>query len=95
MTPNKISFEDMPTYVEALNDKVDLILKLLDSPNETIPKPLDIEGASKVVKLSVSTIYGLTSKNKIPFFRKHGGKRLWFWEKDLINWLSGESLSHQ
>jgi len=92
MAHKQISFEDMPNYVGALNDKVDLILKLLDSPKDTIPKPLDIEGASKVVKLSISTIYGLTSKNEISFFRTPGGKRLWFWEKDLIDWLSGKPL---
>jgi predicted DNA-binding transcriptional regulator AlpA len=92
MARNQISFEELPEYVGALNDKLDLILKLLDSQNEGIEKPLDIAGASKVVKLSISTIYGLTSKNEIPFFRKPGGKRLWFWEKDLIDWLSGNSL---
>ena len=92
MVHRQISFEEMPNYVGALNDKLDLILELLDSRNEGIQKPLDITGASKVVKLSISHIYCLTSKNEIPFFRKPGGKRLWFWEKDLIDWLSGNSV---
>jgi hypothetical protein len=91
MAHKQISFEEMPEYLGALNDKVDLLIKLMDSRNESIPKPLDITGASKVVKLSKFTIYGLTRKNEIPFFRKPGAKRLWFWEKDLINWLSGKS----
>ena len=92
MAHRQISFEEMPNYVGALNDKLDLILELLDSRNEGIQKPLDIAGASKVVQLSKFNIYGLTRTNKIPFFRKPGGKRLWFWEKDLIDWLSGNSV---
>lgn len=91
MAHKQISFEELPEYVGALHDKLDLILELLDSRNEGIQKPLDIAGASKVVQLSKSTIYGLTRTNKIPFFRKPGAKRLWFWEKELIDWLSGNS----
>lgn len=91
MAHKQNSFEELPEDVRALHDKVDLILKLLDSRNEGIQKPLDIDGASKVVQLSKFTIYGLTRTNQIPFFRKPGGKRLWFWEKELIDWLSGNS----
>lgn len=44
-----------------------------------------IDLASAVTKLSFKTIYQLTSKRKIPFFKK--GKILYFSKKELENWI--------
>lgn len=48
---------------------------------------LTIQEASDLLKLSVSTIYRLTSQKRIPFY-KVGGKVLFDSEK-LTAWLTG------
>lgn len=44
-----------------------------------------IDLAKRVTKLSFKTIYQLTSKRKIPFFKK--GKFLYFSKTELENWI--------
>lgn len=46
---------------------------------------LDLNEASKFLNLAKQTIYGLTCKREIPFFKR--GKKLYFRETDLILWL--------
>ncbi|HAO06107.1 MAG TPA: hypothetical protein DCQ50_03755 [Chryseobacterium sp.] len=56
------------------------------------PKQLNVEDdiggiglAKEIRKLSFKTIYQLTSKRRIPFFKK--GKLLYFCRKELENWI--------
>lgn len=46
-----------------------------------------IELAMRITGKSKSTIYGMTSKNKIPFMKTPGSKSLYFSKNDLIKWL--------
>jgi excisionase family DNA binding protein len=46
---------------------------------------LNIEGASEFLSLAKPTIYTLTSKSKIPFFKK--GKKLYFKRSELLEWI--------
>lgn len=46
---------------------------------------LSVEETAKFLNLSVTTIYGLTSKNQIPFIKK--SKRLYFKKSELEDWL--------
>lgn len=86
-----ISFDELAEFVRQLNEKVDLLLELSKKEKNNIDKPLDIKEAAKLVKLSVYTIYSLTRQNKIPYFKKLGTKRLWFYESELIDWLGKAS----
>ncbi|MFN9116267.1 MAG: helix-turn-helix domain-containing protein [Bacteroidota bacterium] len=53
---------------------------------------LDVQEAAAYLKLARQTIYGLTSKRNIPFFKK--GKKLYFRESDLKDWLlSGKKVT--
>jgi excisionase family DNA binding protein len=45
---------------------------------------LNVKEASQFLDLAVQTIYGFTSANKIPYFKK--GKKLIFKRSDLENW---------
>jgi len=49
-------------------------------------KPLSIKEAGEFLNLARQTIYGLTSKNLIPFSKR--GKKLYFNKSELIQWLS-------
>ena len=86
-----ISVDELAEFVRQLNEKVDLLLELSKKEKNNIDKPLDIKEAAKLVKLSVYTIYSLTRQNKIPYFKKLGTKRLWFYESELIDWLGKTS----
>ena len=48
-------------------------------------KPLNIDEASAFLKMPKSSIYQLTSTRQIPFSKV--GKPLYFFKKDLLEWL--------
>lgn len=53
---------------------------------DTTGRPLiDIDQAASIVKLKRSTLYALTSRRKIPHY-KRGGK-LYFDSSELMDWL--------
>ena len=55
---------------------------------------LSIEQACQYLKLAKQTIYGFTSKNEIPFFKK--GKKLYFKKSELEQWLlDGRQKTHR
>ena len=54
--------------------------------NNDSDKPMSVKEAGEFLNLARQTLYGYTSKNLIPFFKR--GKKLYFYKKDLINWLS-------
>lgn len=47
--------------------------------------PIDIEAAASILHLSRSTVYALTSRRKVPHY-KRGGK-LYFLQSELLAWL--------
>ena len=51
------------------------------------PEILTIEQTSKLLNLAKPTIYTLTSKCKIPHFKK--GKKLYFKRSELMEWIEG------
>ncbi len=48
---------------------------------------LDIDQAASMVNLKRSTLYALTSKRKIPFYKRPNGGRLYFDAEELHQWL--------
>ena len=79
-----ISREDLQQLVE-----VSLRRVLNDGAKSTEngkAKHLTVKQASVLLDLAVQTIYGLTSRKEIPHIKK--GKRLYFIEDDLIEWLN-------
>ena len=47
---------------------------------------LNIKQASQLLNLARQTIYGLTSKNEIPFLKR--GKKLYFKKSELEQWIN-------
>jgi excisionase family DNA binding protein len=54
-------------------------------PKEAISEIFSLEQASQYLNLAKQTLYGFTSKRKIPFIKK--GKKLYFKLCDLEKWL--------
>ena len=85
----QFTFDDLPNIIGKLYAKLDKIEKLLKSKksidgdkNEEL---LTIEGAAKLLKLSVATIYTKVCKNEIPVNKQ--GKRLYFYREELLDWI--------
>ncbi len=85
----EINHNNLPEAVRLLFNKLDNIERLLNSQNNQPESDqlLTIKEASSVILLSASTIYGLVSRNEIPFSKRPNSKRLWFSKLDLINWI--------
>ncbi len=82
------SFEDLPKIIGKVYEKLDKIEKLLGQPvvSDQVEEDLmTIEGASKLLSLSVATIYTKVCKNEIPVNKK--GKKLYFYRSELLDWI--------
>jgi excisionase family DNA binding protein len=85
---DKITFEAMPEAMGKLLLKIENIERLLvekgtERTHES--RIFDIDEAAKFCSLSKATLYNKVSKLEIPHFKK--GKRLYFSEDDLKNWI--------
>ena len=85
----QFTFEDLPNIIGKLFTKLDKIEKLLKSSKnidrDNEEKLLTIEGAAKLLNLSVATIYTKVCKNEIPVNKQ--GKRLYFYKDELLDWI--------
>jgi excisionase family DNA binding protein len=65
-----------------------------DKPPEGLNEILTIDDASHFLNLAKQTLYGFTSKNLIPFFKR--GKKLYFRREDLKIWvMDGKQLTKE
>ena len=75
--------DDLETLVQSS------VRKVLDEQGIEAKEPVDeimsAEQASQYLNLAKQTIYGFTSKNEIPFFKR--GKKLYFKKSELEQWL--------
>lgn len=53
--------------------------------SEESPEILNLEQVSALLNLAKPTIYSLTSKRKIPYFKK--GKKLYFKKSEILVWI--------
>jgi excisionase family DNA binding protein len=67
-----------------MNEKLDAIQEHLLS-GKHLPKPLDANQAAEYLSISISSLYKLTSSRGIKYYKT--GKRLYFKQKDLDNYL--------
>lgn len=87
----QITFEQLPTAVSQLNQKLENIERLLlsqsdkDNQKETEEKLLTVQAAAEFLSLSMPTIYSKVSRNELPFMKR--GKRLYFSQKELLEYL--------
>lgn len=90
----KLNFDSLPNVVQELNEKIDHITKLLESPkqNENQNQLFTVQEAANFLNLSISTIYNKVNKRELPAMKK--GRRLYFSSVELIDFIkSGKILS--
>lgn len=85
----QFTLEDLPKMVGKLYKKLDKIEKLLKDKSELKANGdeelLTISDASKLLNLSVATIYTKVCKHEIPVNKQ--GKRLYFYKTELLDWI--------
>ncbi len=89
MEPNGITFENLPAAVERLlREMVELksLLGRLTPPDRERRLPIEIDEACGIVRKAKSTMYALVRRGLIPCYKV--GKRLYFYEDELLNWIA-------
>lgn len=83
-------FEDLPNLIGELFVKIENIEKLLQenilhSTTVAEDEILTVSEAAKLLKLSVATVYTKVCRKEIPANKQ--GKRLYFYRKELLDWI--------
>ena len=82
------TFDQIPVMMNKIHDKLDYLEKLIlriSTVEENKEELLNIQEASKLLNLSVSTIYSKVCKREIPFNKQ--GKRIYFYRHELMKWI--------
>nr|WP_314839217.1 helix-turn-helix domain-containing protein [uncultured Flavobacterium sp.] len=82
------TFDQIPVMMNKIHDKLDHLEKLIlrfSNGEENKEEVLNIQEASKLLDLSVSTIYSKVCKREIPVNKK--GKRIYFYRHELMKWI--------
>jgi excisionase family DNA binding protein len=87
---NISTFEQLPTAVNQLNQRLENIEKLLIQKNqqhqtEPAEQLLTIQEAAEFLNLTVPTLYSKVSKGELPVMKR--SKRLYFSSIELVQYL--------
>lgn len=76
--------EELQTLIkDSIHEEIEAFLKGLN--HKTIPERMSLAETAQYLGVSKQTMYGYTSSRKIPFHKF--GKRIFFYTKELDNWL--------
>lgn len=64
-------------------------LNIIPSKNEE-EEIMNVEQVSNLIGLSKATIYGLTHKRKLPYYKAR--KRLYFKKSEIVNWMTSSKV---
>ena len=76
---------DLPAIISKHEEQIQFLLKKIETLQSEPEKPITIYEAARFLNKEVQTIYGLTSKRKIPFHKN--GRELSFFKSELVEWL--------
>lgn len=82
------TFEQLPEAVSQLYEKLEIIEKFIEQlTNDSAQKEelMTISAASKMLNLSVATIYSKVCRREIPVNKQ--GKQLYFYKSELQEWI--------
>ncbi|MCI4667827.1 MAG: helix-turn-helix domain-containing protein [Bacteroidia bacterium] len=77
--------EDILLLIKKAFDDLSIAEKLGEKERPGEQGLFDVKEAAEFLKMKVPTLYGLTSKREIPFFKK--GKRIYFKKDELLEWV--------
>jgi excisionase family DNA binding protein len=71
-----------PVIQEAVHAAV---IELSENVKPRPPRPLTVQEAADYLSIPKSSLYQLTSKKQVPFFKQ--GKKLFFYQDELDKWI--------
>ena len=76
-------------YIQDVSEIKMMLRMLLEQKDAVVEKSdlIDVNEASGLLNISTSTIYKMTAKKEIPFFKKEGTKKLIFSRSSLYAWV--------
>ncbi|MDR1091368.1 MAG: helix-turn-helix domain-containing protein [Prevotella sp.] len=90
MCNENITFDKLPEAVAYLIKEVselkDLVVTKQNQPTEK-RVPIEIEEACRLIMKAKPTVYALMRKGLIPCYKR--GKKLFFFEDELMAWIAG------
>ena len=86
---NEITFDKLPQAVGYLTEQVERIHKIVAAlqPQTTTDKHriVEIDESCKITRKAKPTMYTLARKGLIPAYKR--GKKLYFYEDELLQWI--------
>jgi len=76
---------------ESVREEVESILKELSQ--KPLPERLSLAEAAQYLGITKSTMYGYTCARKVPYYKF--GRRIFFYTKELEEWLRNTSNRHK
>lgn len=89
MNANEITFDKLPEAVAFLTKELLFIRELLEKQQTVVPKkqgPIGIDDACRIIGKAKPTVYTLVRKRVLPCYKN--GKKLYFYEDELITWIN-------
>jgi len=89
MNANEITFEKLPEAVAFLTKELLSLRELIEKQQTVVPKrqvPIGIDDASRIIGKAKPTVYTLVRKRVLPCYKN--GKKLYFYEDELITWIN-------
>ena len=89
MNANEITFDKLPEAVAFLTKELLSLRELVEKQQTVVPKrqvPIGIDDASRIIDKAKPTVYTLVRKRILPCYKN--GKKLYFYEDELITWIN-------
>lgn len=92
MAKDQLTFNDLPTVVGELCDRITSMENLLsenisrqNAPQENMHVPMTVQEACEYLRMPLSTFYYKVKKDNIPVIKQ--GKHLYIYRDELDKWL--------
>jgi len=87
--PSLLTFDELPSAIQCLSDRLTSIEKLLHDRLQPTEPPqnefLTVQQAAALLNLAVPTLYGKVHRREIPYSKT--GKKLSFRRSDIQTWI--------
>lgn len=88
----ELTFEKLPEAISTLLSEVKEIKSIVTEKGSIEERriPISIDEACRIINKAKPTIYTMVREGRLKAYKK--GKRLYFFEEDLIEWIQGGKL---
>lgn len=92
MEEKQINLNELPGILVRHEHQIQELQNIIDKLTAEPEKPITVYEAARFLNKEVQTIYGLTSKRKIPFHKI--GRELSFFKSELAAWIKSNGKNN-